>query len=55
MSFPHRIPGVCSTGRVPGEVVLSDEKYHLPELGLILLHEGIATHLEGKAGMVRAE
>lgn len=45
MSFTYRIPGICSESLVPGEVVLFDEKYHLPELGLILLHEGIPTHL----------
>lgn len=29
----------------PGEIVLSDEKYHLPELHLVLLQESIPTHL----------
>jgi hypothetical protein len=32
---------------IPGEVVLFDEKYHFPELNLVLFHEGISTHLEG--------
>lgn len=45
MSLTYWIPGICSESLVPGEVVLFDEKHHLPELGLILLHEGVPTHL----------
>lgn len=51
----HDSPGVCATRLIPGEIVLFDEKYHLPELDLVLLHEGIPTHLEGRKSTVRAE
>lgn len=46
---------VYSMHHIPGEVVFFDEKYHLPELHLVLLHEGIPTHLQEETGAVRAE
>lgn len=51
---PTKFSGVYLTSLIPGEVVLFDEKYHLPELDLVLLHEGIPTHLEGKVRTIRA-
>lgn len=48
----HVVYSIC---HIPGEVVFFDKKYHLPELYLVLLHEGIPTHLQGKTGTVRAE
>lgn len=55
MSFPSQIRAVCATSLIPGEVVLFDEKHHLPELGLILPHESMPAHLEGDTGTIRAE